>query len=153
MKPESLFKGEALKFFCKRILPRISLQGTCWIWIGSLNRKGYGSIRIGGRNGASKPVHRVVYELYFGPMPKGLVSDHLCRKRPCCNPLHIEPVTARTNTLRGIGQGVLNSRKRFCPKGHEYTKQNTRITYGRRRCRVCLRAAKRIYKCKMKARQ
>jgi hypothetical protein len=34
-------------------------------------------------------------------MDPDLVSDHLCRRRPCVNPWHIEPVTVSENTRRG----------------------------------------------------
>jgi hypothetical protein len=38
--------------------------------------------------------------LIFGPIPDGLQLDHLCRVRCCVNPNHLEPVTAKENTLR-----------------------------------------------------
>lgn len=70
----------------------------CWIWVGRLNRNGYGRICLGGREPMA---HRVSYELHVGPIPDGLVLDHLCRVRCCVNPFHLEPVTVQVNTLRG----------------------------------------------------
>ena len=70
----------------------------CWIWQGELNRNGYGTLRIKGRR---KMVHRIVYEALVGPIPPGLLLDHTCRRRSCCNPKHLEPVTPLVNTLRG----------------------------------------------------
>jgi hypothetical protein len=45
--------------------------------------------------------HRWMYEQKIGPIPKGLVIDHLCRNTRCVNPDHLEPVTRGENTRRG----------------------------------------------------
>ena len=34
-------------------------------------------------------------------MPEGLVIDHKCRNRLCCNPDHLEAVTQAVNVQRG----------------------------------------------------
>lgn len=47
------------------------------------------------------PLHRVVYEELKGPIPEGLVLDHLCRYKRCCNPEHLEPVQQIENVHRG----------------------------------------------------
>lgn len=57
-----------------------------------------GTLRIKGRR---KMVHRIVCEALVGPIPPGLLLDHKCRRRACCNPKHLEPVTPLENTLRG----------------------------------------------------
>jgi hypothetical protein len=43
----------------------------------------------------------VYYEHHVGPIPDGLVIDHLCRVHNCVNPEHLEPVTPAENTRRG----------------------------------------------------
>lgn len=79
--------------------PRILVTETgCWTWQGELNRNGYGRVWI---NGKRLMVHRVVWELLRERIEDGLVLDHLCKVRKCCNPDHLEPVTVRENTLRG----------------------------------------------------
>jgi hypothetical protein len=72
----------------------------CWLWLGSDSGNGYGKVSIDGKD---MMVHRVVYELLVGPIPDGLVLDHIprCRCRRCCNPDHLEPVTIQVNTHRG----------------------------------------------------
>lgn len=81
---------------------RICARTGCWIWVGGQNRNGYGRFYLrGGRK--YKMAHRYAYETFVGPIPEGLLLDHLCRVRHCCNPFHAEPVTVRRNTLRGEG--------------------------------------------------
>jgi hypothetical protein len=46
--------------------------------------------------------HRLAYTLTYGPVPKGLDLDHLCRVPRCINPEHLEPVTRSENKLRGF---------------------------------------------------
>lgn len=55
----------------------------CWLWLGEVNRNGYGRVWV---NGVRVMVHRVVYELLVGEIPPGAVIDHTCRNRACCAP-------------------------------------------------------------------
>lgn len=89
-----------LAIIARKILPRVLVDqpSGCWIWQGELNRNGYGRVWIRGRR---LMVHRVVWEILRGPIAEGLVLDHTCRTRACCNPCHLDPVTVRENTLRG----------------------------------------------------
>jgi hypothetical protein len=45
--------------------------------------------------------HRFAYLEFVGPIPDGLVLDHLCRNKKCVNPDHLEPVTNAENLRRG----------------------------------------------------
>ena len=69
----------------------------CWVWQHSLCA-GYGRISVDGQVGMA---HRAYYERVIGPIPEGLVLDHLCRCTACVNPAHLEPVTQRENLRRG----------------------------------------------------
>ena len=117
------------------------MTNECWLWAGYINELGYGQ-HFYTVDGKTKYVyaHRLMYEELVGAIPQGLVIDHLCRVRCCVNPKHLEPVTASVNTLRGEGVGV-NKRKTHCPRGHEYTPENTQYrNTGWRVCRTCNRA-------------
>lgn len=113
-------------------------ESGCWEWTMSIDAQGYGRISIDGYSAYA--VHRASYETFVGPIPDGLVIDHLCRNRCCCNPDHLETVTMQVNTLRGEGAGAKNARKTHCIRGHEFTEANTyRYGDGWRACRACRR--------------
>lgn len=120
----------------------------CWPWLAGHTKAGYGTVHVGHQT--TTTAHRAVYELLVGPIPDGLVLDHLCRNPGCVNPAHLEPVTYATNTERGIG----SERSRLhwasiveCPQGHPYDEANTYRqivrykdrTYTNRICRTCRR--------------
>lgn len=73
--------------------------GDCWQWTGSCDKDGYGKFRFNNRHFRA---HRFVWELLVGPIPDGLVIDHLCRNTGCVNPDHLEPVTNEENLRRGL---------------------------------------------------
>lgn len=113
----------------------------CWIWMGRINQDGYGKTQINGRR---RFVHRVSYEIHFGPIPTGLELDHRCRVRCCWNPNHLEPVTHKVNMERG--RFPKQSNKTHCPQGHPYSPENTYLYKNRRACRLCNPAKKKRYR-------
>lgn len=74
-------------------------ESGCWIWLLSVS-SGYGNTK--GVFGSKKihKAHRVIYEKHKGPIPEGLVLDHLCENKLCVNPDHLEPVTVGENNRR-----------------------------------------------------
>lgn len=61
----------------------------CWLWTGSAMSNGYGQYRTMTEN---LLVHRMAYEMLVGPIPEGKVLHHICERRLCFNPDHLEPV-------------------------------------------------------------
>ena len=118
-----------------RFVIRPADPDACWQWTGHLCH-GYGTIRVNGRR---VKAHVFSYRRYVGEIPKGLQPDHLCRKRSCVNPRHLEPVTGRVNVLRGVGFAAVNAAKTHCIRGHELQGANVKM-YGRsRHCLACKR--------------
>lgn len=115
-------------------------KSGCWIWTGG-KANGYGQFTALKRKQVK--AHRFSYELLRGPIPVGLVLDHLCRTPACVNPDHLEPVTGDENILRGIGWGAKNAAKTHCKYGHKFTPETTKTSIRhstgrpRRLCRVC----------------
>lgn len=115
----------------------------CHIWRGTMNHHGYGLMRSAfSERGNGQQIHLFVLSEVVGmDLIKGQETDHLCRFRPCSNPKHLERVGGAENKLRGIGFAGENSRKSHCDKGHEFSRENTRMDkYGWRNCKTCERA-------------
>lgn len=123
-----------------RLYPCADNACQCLLWTGHVNPRGYGLIYTGERE---EPVHRVMFEMFDGPIPEGLHLDHVrdrgCKHRNCCNVAHLEPVTCAENNRRAAAAVT------HCPAGHEYTPDNTRIERRRysRHCVACQREARR----------
>lgn len=112
----------------------------CWLWTDFLSDAGYGTVNRGTSGSSSILAHRAFYEMLVGPIPEGMTLDHKCRVRCCVNPQHMEPVTMKVNVLRGIGPTALNKQKTECPRGHQFTPENTwRNNRGSRVCATCER--------------
>lgn len=112
----------------------------CWVWQGGTGSKGYGRFRWW--PGKRTSAHQAVYEVWIGPIPDGLILDHLCRNPSCVNPAHLEPVTFAENVLRGNGACARNARKTHCPRGHEYDAHDGE----RRYCSTCRREYWRVHR-------
>lgn len=124
-------------------------QSGCWQWLGNCHPDTrYGRFWLDRHT--DRLAHRLAYEWTVGPVPDGLVLDHLCRNRSCVNPIHLEPVTNVENVMRGESFGAVNARKTHCLNGHEFTPLNTRVTHQfanpGRSCRTCERDRKRKYR-------
>lgn len=112
--------------------------GECWEWQGHKDTNGYGRFK---HKQVSYSVHKYLWEYLYGPTPKGLELDHLCRNVSCANPDHLEAVTHRENLMRGVRGNTFNSSKTHCRNGHEYSEMNTYTPPGstERQCRICKR--------------
>jgi hypothetical protein len=112
----------------------------CWIFTGSLSVWGYGHVR---HNGKTVIASRLAWETAHGPIPDGMRVCHRCDVPACCNPDHLFLGTDKANTRDAMAKGrfkgasFLNALKTHCPRGHEYTPENTLTYRGMRTCRQC----------------
>jgi hypothetical protein len=112
----------------------------CWEWQGFLFQ-GYGQFKENHTHLVR--AHRWSYAQYVGALVDGLVVDHLCSNRRCCNPDHLEQVTQKENVMRAKLSVT------HCPQGHRYVEKDNR---GKRQCRSCRNAAARRHYRKVRAR-
>jgi hypothetical protein len=124
-----------------RFMSKVNKTSDCWLWTAYCNPAGYGKFAIGRL--PQWYAHRWSYTQFVGPIPDGLQIDHLCRVKACVNPDHLEAVTGAVNTRRAADVVT------HCPKGHEYTPENTYVNNTKRGpmrdCRECHRLESHAY--------
>lgn len=78
--------------------PRISIEGECWRWIGSISTDGYAKCFSKEHTGKkSVKVSRYLETLLKGPISPGIVIRHKCLNKDCINPDHLERGTSKQN--------------------------------------------------------
>lgn len=88
----------------ERFWSKVNKTDACWHWTGAASGiDGYGRAR---RNGGTRLVHRVAYEMLVGPIPDGMHIDHICHNRKCVRPEHLRPVTQKQNMENHRGATV-----------------------------------------------
>jgi hypothetical protein len=130
-------RGDIIKDFQERFWSKVEKTAGCWLWIGDKSRRGgYGKIA---NRGGTTLAHRISYEMENGPIPEGLVIDHLCGEQSCVRPAHLEAVTVQVNSSRAAsrrGSGV-------CGRGHDKSTPGVRRVRkdGTTYCGFCANAA------------
>ena len=84
----------------------------CLLWMGAIKRSGYGVLRVEGRQVMA---HRYAWERVNGPIPEGMIVDHVCHVRSCVESSHLRPATNRENQRNRAG--AVRGRKRNLPRG------------------------------------
>jgi hypothetical protein len=82
-----------------RFEARVDRSGSCHLWIGGRQTRGYGWLGAC-RGNNSGLAHRFAWELERGPIPGDLTVDHLCNNKLCVRVDHLELVSRVENTRR-----------------------------------------------------
>lgn len=126
-----------------------------------LNGYGYGLVNI---NGRKIKAHRAAWIEANGPIPEGLVVDHIChteavlngkckggitcKHRSCINVDHLRLITQQENVMAGLHS--IDNRS-HCNQGHPFIKENIMVRKsGKRECAECNRVRARANYAKKK---
>lgn len=114
-----------------RFQSNVSASGGCHLWIGRLDKDGYGLFFFHRKN---RRAHRVAYYAAFGAIPADMVVNHVCRNRSCQNPQHLQLLTRAESSMKDSANvAYINSQKTHCKNGHPYDRH-----YGKQRyCSIC----------------
>lgn len=100
-----------------RFWSKVKKTPSCWLWIGSKDKKGYGNFRVDGK---LTKTHRFSWQLANGAIPTGMHVLHNCPggdNPSCINPEHL-----------WLGTDEDNSKDRSKKKRHgTWTKPETRV--------------------------
>ena len=128
---------------------------NCWYWLGGRNRK-YPSIAVSvGGERTAIIIRRLMWEINIidnneSPLKKSDIIISICKSDICVNPSHL----TRYTKVEALDLGFLKQSKiakekfakiTHCPRGHEYTEENTAYNKGKwatdrtrtYMCRVC----------------
>lgn len=131
-RPTAADIADAMARIVARVVPDDrGFETRCWIWPGATLPLGYGKIGV---RGATWLTHRLSYTAAKGPIPNHLQIDHLCRQRDCCNPDHLEAVSASENVGRSLVSIGVRPAINVCASGHP---RSARSLGKGGRCRLC----------------
>lgn len=102
---------------------------VCWPWIGYIGGRENdprGTFKLDGRR---QLAHRVVFEIFNGPIPEGKIVRHKCDNTICCNPTHLVLGTRSQNEddkydrdRAGYTHDMLKEMRRCHRMGMTYTR-------------------------------
>jgi len=104
--------------------------GQCWLWTRS-TIQGYGQFKVDSMSRASPArTHTLAWRILIGTPPPGTTPHHNCHTPACCNPDHIEWLTAKEHRERH------RPNKARCKNNHPITADT--YDFKHHRCRICM---------------
>jgi hypothetical protein len=119
------------------------VESGCHEWQGFVGHSGYGLTNYRGK---TRVVHRLLWTLVNGPVPRKMDVCHSCDNRICANLDHLWLGTRQQNLIDASQKGRVHcQQKTHCPRGHAYAEHGTRHGKNKwRHCAICQRARQRI---------
>jgi hypothetical protein len=127
-------------------------MNDCIKWHLYIHANGYGQANIKGTSGKHMNAHRWVWIEVNGPIPDGMVVDHICHTealikgeckggwscphRSCVNLNHLRLISQQENVV--TGRHSINNRT-HCNKGHSFEGNIMVRKNGKRECAECNR--------------
>lgn len=107
----------------------------CWLWLGALNKQGYGGIKDGKTRILA---HRFSYQYHKGLIPTGMCIRHTCDTPWCVNPDHLVEGTWAENNQDRARRGRGGTRwTGTCKRGHDLEVHAYHRSDGTRYCATC----------------
>lgn len=112
----------------------VKSESGCWLFTGTKNGAGYGTIGLGTKEQGKGFVHRVSYEIHHGPIPAGMVVCHKCDVKLCVNPDHLFVGTHNDNSQDAKSKGRIASGERWAAANRDICKGER---HGRSKLKEC----------------
>ena len=86
----------------KRFWAKTRVDGDCLIWIGTVNKNGYGYFSVKRR---LITAHRYIFTRVLGALPRSIDVMHSCDRRACVKLQHLSPGTRKRNMEDAVAKG------------------------------------------------
>jgi hypothetical protein len=73
----------------ERFMKRVNKTDTCWLWTGSTQKNGYGSLSSQEISWGTRYAHRWSYMYHKGKITDNQMVRHTCDIKNCVNPAHL----------------------------------------------------------------
>lgn len=119
----------------ERFMNMVEHHGDCWMWQGGYSKQFYPAFSVKAKTVSAR---RWIYAREHGEIGNNMVVADTCGNHQCVNPLHLILGTMSDAVQKSPYTGAA---KTHCPRGHEYTNENTYVNKrGVRNCRACARS-------------